>query len=221
MQAVILAAGESSRFWPLNQKHKSLLKIMGRPLIFYTIESLKKAGIRDIIIVQGPKKDIENELRRYRMEVNIKYVIQPEPKGMGNAILHARDFLEDQFFVLNAERFDGGDYIKPVLEKQKSSGAKLILLGTETPTPWLFGMADLEGDRVKNIVEKPEKGEEPSDIRVVGFYFLPKEFLDYYQRITEHQYAYEDALSLYMKEKDVRVVVAEKEPPSLNTLGTY
>jgi len=62
-QAVILAAGESSRFWPLNQKHKSLFKIMGRPLIWYTIESLKKAGIKDIIIVQGPKKDIEEELK--------------------------------------------------------------------------------------------------------------------------------------------------------------
>ncbi len=58
-QAVILAAGESSRFWPLKQRHKSLIKIMGRPLICYTIERLKKSAIKDIIIVQGPKKDIE------------------------------------------------------------------------------------------------------------------------------------------------------------------
>ena len=48
-QAVILAAGESSRFWPLNQRHKSLIKIMGRPLIWYTIEGLKKAGIKEIL----------------------------------------------------------------------------------------------------------------------------------------------------------------------------
>ena len=46
MQAVILTAGESSRFWPLNQRHKSLIKIMGRPLIWYTIEGLKKSGIK-------------------------------------------------------------------------------------------------------------------------------------------------------------------------------
>ena len=76
MQAVILAAGESLRFWPLNQRHKSLLKIMGRPLIFYTIESLKKAGIKDIIIVQGPKKDIEEDLKNYDLGIDIKYVIQ-------------------------------------------------------------------------------------------------------------------------------------------------
>jgi len=95
-QAVILAAGESSRFWPLNQKHKSLIKIMGRPLIFYTIESLKKAGIKDIIIVQGPKKDIEEELKDY--QPNIKYVIQEEPKGMGNALWQARDLIKGQFY---------------------------------------------------------------------------------------------------------------------------
>jgi len=217
MQAVILAAGESSRFWPLNQRHKSLLKIMGRPLIWYTIESLEKAGIEDVIIVQGPKKDIENALHYESGARNfkIRYVIQPEPKGMGNALLQTKDLLQDQYFVLNAERFDGGDYIKPILEKHKSSGAKLILLGIETSTPWIFGIADLEGDRVKNIIEKPENGKEPSNIRVIGFYFLPKEFLNYYQRISEHMYAFEDALSLYMKENDVRIVITQMEIPSL------
>ena len=217
MQAVILAAGESSRFWPLNQRHKSLLKIMGRPLIWYTIESLEKAGIEDVIIVQGPKKDIENALHYESGARNfkIRYVIQPEPKGMGNALLQTKDLLQDQYFVLNAERFDGGDYIKPILEKHKSSGAKLILLGIETSTPWIFGIADLEGDRVKNIIEKPENGKEPSNIRMIGFYFLPKEFLNYYQRISEHMYAFEDALSLYMKENDVRIVITQMEIPSL------
>jgi UDP-N-acetylglucosamine diphosphorylase/glucosamine-1-phosphate N-acetyltransferase len=215
MQAVILSAGESSRFWPLNQRHKSLLKIMGRPLIFYTIESLKKAGIKDIIIVQGPKKDIEEELNNSDLGVDIKYVIQPEPKGMGNAIFQARDYLKDQFFVLNAEKSDCEDCIKLILEKQKSSGANLILLGAKTDNPQLFGILDLEGERAKNLIEKPEKGKEPSNIKVVGIYFLPKEFLDYYQKVPEHIYAFEDALTLYMKEKEVKVAVAGKESPSL------
>ena len=215
MQAAILAAGESSRFWPLNQRHKSLLKIMGRPLIFYTVESLKKTGIKDIVIVQGPKKDIEEELKNSDLGVDIKYVIQEEPKGMGNAIFQARDYLKDQFFVLNAERSDCEDYIKLILEKQKSSGANLILLGAKTDNPQLYGILDLEGDRAKNLIEKPEKGKEPSNIKVVGIYFLPKEFLDYYQKVPEHMYSFEDALALYMKEKEVRVALTEKEIPSL------
>lgn len=216
MQAIILTAGQSSRFWPLNQKHKTLLKIMGKPLICYTIESLKKAGVDDLVIVQGPQKDIEEELKQYDFGgMHLRYVVQPEPKGMGNAIFQARELLQDQFFVLNAERFDSNNYIEPILTKYKSSGVKLILLGAETPTPWLFGMLEIEGDRAKNLIEKPEKGKEPSDIKVIGIYFLPKEFLDYYQRVPEHQYAFEDALSLYIKEKEVRVVRAQEETPPL------
>lgn len=215
MQAVILAAGESLRFWPLNQSHKSLLKIMGRSLIFYTTEGLKKAGIKDIIIVQSPKKNIEEELKNYDLGMDIKYVIQEEPKGMGNALFQARDYLKDQFLVLNAERFDCEDYIKPILEKQKSSGANLILLGAKTDNPQLYGILDLEGDQAKNLIEKPKKGKEPSNIKVVGIYFLPKDFLDYYQKVSKHIYDFEDALALYMKEKEVRVALTEKEPPSL------
>ena len=112
---------------------------------------------------------------------------------------------------MNAERFDVKDYIKSILEKQKSTGAKMILLGAETENPSLFGILDLEGDKAKNLIEKPEKGKETSNIKVVGIYFLPKEFLDYYQRVTEHMYAFEDALSLYMKEKDVRVVIIKEK----------
>ncbi|MDO8424496.1 MAG: DapH/DapD/GlmU-related protein, partial [bacterium] len=88
-------------------------------------------------------------------------------------------------------------------------------LGAETATPWLFGILDLEGDKARAMVEKPAKGKEPSNMKAVGIYYLPKEILDYYQRVPEQQYAFEDALSLYMKEKDVRVVQARGETPSL------
>ncbi len=215
MQAVILAAGENSRFWPLNQKHKSLIKIMGKPLIWYTIEGLKKSGIKNIIIVQGSAGHVEKELKNYDFGVDIKYVTQTEPKGMGDAVLKAKDLLEDNFFVLNAERFDVDDFIKLILEKQKSSSAGVVLSGAKTLTPWLFGVLDMDGDKAKNIVEKPEKGKEPSDVRVVGVYFLPKEFLSYYQRVPENMYAFEDSLRLYMKEKEVKVVVFGKEPSPL------
>jgi len=215
MQAVILAAGENSRFWPLNKKHKSLIKIMSKPLIWYTIEGLKKNGIKNLIIVQGERRDIEEELKNHDLGVNIKYIIQSEPKGMGDAILKTKDLLEEQFFVLNAERFDAEDYIKPVLEKYKSSSVNIILSGVKTLTPQLFGILELDGDIVKNIVEKPEKGKESSDIRVIGIYFLSKEFLNYCQKVSENMYSFEDALRLYMKEKEMRAVIIEKEPASL------
>lgn len=225
MQAVILAAGESSRFWPLNQRHKSLLKIMGRPLIWYTIESLKKSGIKDIIIVQGPKKDIENALRYEDGPRNVKYVIQPEPKGMGNALWQARNLLKGQFLVLNAERIDGGEIIQKSKIKIQNrvpakAGAKFksILFGQRTKNPQLFGMAKLKGSRVLEIVEKPKKGKEPSNIKVVGIYFLEPGFFKVYQKIKKNMYDFEEALSVYMKKNDVRIITLDKEEKDIPSL---
>lgn len=212
MQAIILAAGESSRFWPLNKRHKCLLKIMGKPLIWYTIESLKKAGVKDIIIVQGPKKEIEEDLKKYQL--NIKYVVQPEPKGMGNAILKTEGLINGQFLVLDPYHFKIDDLLK--LQKGKS---ELVLFSKETDKPWDYGVIVKDKsnpDKVTGLVEKPEKGKEPSNIRVIGIYILPKEFVSYFKRIEEKMYAFEEALNLYIKEKGPGLVInVEQEVPSL------
>lgn len=219
-QTVILAAGESSRFWPLNQRHKSLLRVMGRPLIWYTIASLKKAGIKNVIIVQGPKKDVEKELKNYNLGIGIKYVVQPEAKGMGNALWMAKNLLKGKILVLNAERVDIGDIIQSSKLKIKNYSPKLksILFGVETKTPEIFGIARLKKDRVLGIVEKPRKGKEPSNIRVMGIYVLEPGFFEIYKKVKKNMYDFEEALSEYMKKNYVKIMVLkglEKEPPSL------
>lgn len=217
-QAIILAAGESSRFWPLNQRQKSLIKIMGRPLIWYTIEGLKKAGIKKIIILQGAKKDVEKELKKEKLGINIKYVIQPKPKGMGNAVWQVRNLIKDKFFVLHAHHFDIDIFAKLMVEKQKRTKANLVLLGKKTDKRWKYGMVDFDKkqkDRVIKLVEQPKKGKEPSDVGLKGIYLLPKEFFSYYRRVRKHMYDFEDALQLYMKESDARIVITKKEVPSL------
>ncbi len=210
LQAVILAAGESSRFWPLNQKHKSLFKIMGKFLICYTIEGLRKAGIKDIMVVQGPKRDNEKELG----DAKVKYLIQKEPKGMGDALWQARKFInKDLFIVLNAERVD----IQDIISNLRVQNSKSTLIGQKTKTPGLFGMMKLRGNRVLEIVEKP-KGSAPSDIKAVGVYLLEPGFFKYYQKVKKHQYDFEDALSWYVKENEVKVQIlkkSEEETPSL------
>jgi len=215
MQAVILAAGESSRFWPLNQRHKSLLKIMGRPLIWYTIESLEKAGIKDIIIVQGPKNDIEEELKNYQPGTDIKYVIQPEPKGMGNAVLMAENLIKEQFFVLDPYHFEIERILEAMIEKSEKTKTGLILLGRETDKPWDYGVLKLEKDKIIGLIEKPTKGSEPSNVRIVGVYLLPVDFFEYYKKTEESTYAFEDALDFYVKNKDARLVIIKEETPSL------
>lgn len=211
-QALILAAGESSRFWPLNQKHKSLFKIMGQPLILKLIEGLKKSGIKEAIIVQSSKRDIEEELKNYSLGLRVRYVIQKKPLGTGDAILAAAKFIKNQFFVLNAERVDCQDYLKLILKKAKNEKTKAILLSAATKTPWLFGNLKVKGDKVLDIIEKPKKGKNFSNLKNIGVYFLPKEFLDYLKKEPAHPYSFIKALSRYAKEKELKMVKIEKKP---------
>ncbi len=215
MQAVILAAGESSRFWPLNKKHKSLFKIMGKPLIWYTLEELKRSGIKEIIIVQNPNKDIERELKRYHFKLNIKYIVQAKPKGMGNALFQARNLLKGQFFVLDPYHFELKELLKSAIKKSQERGAKLILIGKKTDQPQNYGILKLKKDKAINLIEKPKKGRAPSNVRIVGIYLLPQKFFKYYQKVKKNIYDYEDGLRLYMKENDVRVVVTNQKTISL------
>ena len=216
MQAIILAAGTSSRFWPLNQKNKFLFFIMGKPIIWYVIEGLRKKGINDIVIVQSPKKDVEKELKPYGFS-NIKYAIQEKPTGSGNAILAAEGLINDHFLVLNGERVDVEDSVEPLLEKFKilNSEEKCILLAGKTDKPWLFGILEVEKDKIINLVEKPEKGKEPSDLKVVGTYLFPKTFFEYLKKVALNPYSLEDAILLYTKEKEARIALTDKETIAL------
>lgn len=212
VQAVILAAGESSRFWPLNQKHKSLFKLMGWPLILKLIEGLKKSGIKEAIIVQSSKRDIEEELKNYSLGLRVRYVIQKKPLGTGDAILTAAKFIKNQFFVLNSERVDCQNYLKLILEKTKKEKTKAFLLSATTKAPWLFGNLKLKRDKILDIVEKPKKGEEFSEFKNIGIYFLPKEFLVCLKKESVHPYSFIKALSQYAKERELKAVKIEKEP---------
>jgi len=209
IQAVILAAGESSRFWPLNYHHKSLTKIMGRPLICYLLDQLKDAGIKKIIIVQGPKRDIEKELKSYHYEID--YVIQPEPKGMGASLWRAKSILKGSFIVLNADIINCQSIIKDLIRRYQKKGSKAIIVGQKTKTPQLFGILKLKGKRVLEIIEKPKVGQEPSNIKAVGIYLLTPEFFLIYEKMPKEQYDFEKAISAYAKKIEIDVLVVKNK----------
>lgn len=218
MWAVILAAGESSRFWPLNSGHKSLVKVMGKPLIFYTLESLKKIGIENVAIIEDSKKLIEEELDKYNTGLNIKYIIQDEAKGMGDALYKAKEFLKEEFIVLNAQKID---IDKTILEAKEyynqflSGNVRSVFFGEETKSPDIFGIARLKDDNILEIVEKPKKGEEPSNVKVVGVYCLRPEFFKYYEKSGNDHYNFEKALNLYIKEHNSKIAVLRNRSLSL------
>ena len=217
IKAVLLAAGKSSRFWPLSEeRHKSTIEICGKPIILWTIESFAKAGIKDFIVIQSPKRDVERVLSRYDLsEYNIDFVVQEQALGMGDAVERAKEFIEDYFFVLNPNHFDAHEFVLPMIKKLKQTRVQAILLGKQTSTPWEYGVFVFENNKPAGIVEKPEKGKEPSNIRVTGIYLLSKKFFDYHKQVKLHEYSYEEALSLLMKNENVEVVITEKSTISL------
>ncbi len=208
MQAIITAAGDSTRCWPLNHQHKSLIKLLGEPIILSLIKDLRRAGVKDVIVVQGPEKDIEKEIGKK----GLKYAIQLKPTGEGEALLRAEHLIKDeQFLAVYADQQDVGERLPLIVDKFKKDKSKLIVIGSPTKTPWIFGIFKMKGKRVVAIVEKPARGKEPSKIKNIGEYFLPKDIFKYLKRIPSHPYSSILAVSLYAKENPVGLVRLKKE----------
>jgi len=210
-QAVILAAGESSRFWPLNYQNKSLFKIMGRPLIWHTINSLIKAGVKDVVVIQGPEREIEETLKIYDLKCEIKYVVQQKHEGMGDALMCARDLISGSFFVVGGHKIDAGDYLSKMAKESK----EVVLLGVETDQPWHYGILRIENEKVVDLIEKPERGKEPSNLKIGAVYLLPPSFFEYHQRVPKDHYSLEQALRFYIKEEKVGLVRVAEDFSSL------
>lgn len=216
MKAVILAAGESSRFWPVKaDQHKSLTAVCGKPLLAWTINALETADIDHVIIVESPEKHISSNLDTEDTTLELDFVIQQQPEGMGNALSQVEHLLDEPFFVMTPYRTNAAHFIEAMQEKQVKTGANAVLLSTETYTPSKYGILETQADKAIDIQEKPPAQKAPSNQRVVGMYLLPPNFFEHLHSVEEHEYQYEDALAELMDDKDVRVVETEKETNSI------
>ncbi len=201
MQGVIIAAGESSRFWPMNKWHKSIAYIMGKPIIWHTAQGLANAGIKEIIIVQAPDRKIESELKKWSVKgAKIRYEIQDKPIGTGDAILRAKKWIKERFVALNAEHFDIEVYGKKIFSIKEG----VALTCGKTDMPWLYGILSVKGNRVVSLVEKPEKGKEPSNLKLWGMHILTPEFLDQLEKEPRHPHSLILALSKFAQNNIVR-----------------
>lgn len=222
MKAVILAGGENRRFWPLGKsRHKCLYDVCnGLPILHYTLLSLKQIGITEAIIIKRPRDNFRVLEKIENFE--ILYVNQPDPKGMGDAILKAEPFLNTEytnyFLVVNPNQIN----IDQIISFARSSCGSLerkdfeiTLFGQETDNSQKYGIAELgEAARpnfydLKGIEEKPQNPK--SKIRIVGVYLLPVKFLSYLKRASGN-YGFEEALDACVKrEKCSRIFVLPKE----------
>jgi len=206
LKTVILAGGTGKRVFPLAvNKPKPMFKILGKPLIEHVIETLKEAGLKDFIVVIGHNGE---QIREYltdgsNLGVNIDYTVQKEALGMANALETAEDLVEDNFFVVNADDIFESSLIKDMIKQFKKGNADIVLSCKPVEETWKFGIIRVEDDKVTDFVEKPLRGQEPSNLAVVGVYVLPKRIFDYYKKIPVSDHQYEDAIQKFIQDKNV------------------
>ncbi|MFB5674639.1 sugar phosphate nucleotidyltransferase [Paenibacillus terreus] len=180
MKGIVLAGGTGSRLFPLTKvTNKHLLPVGKYPMIFHTIYKLKQAGIHDILIVTGKEHmgDVVNLLGSGReMDVTFTYKVQDEAGGIAQALGLARHFVgDDQMVVILGDNvFE--DNIAPFVEnfRKQAVGAKLLL--QKVHDPHRFGVAELQGERIVSIEEKPAQPK--SNYAVTGIYMFDSTVFD-------------------------------------------
>lgn len=211
MQAVILAAGESSRFYPYNNfGHKSLVVLGGKTLIEHTIESLKRAGVSQIIIVESAKKPISRQLLSREISKMITFVVQENSAGMGDALLRTKELLEESFFVLNSYHFEAEGFINE-MESARSDPQDIVLLTKTEKDASSFGT--FEKKEGKLVVSEKKQGENLE--RIVGIYLLNKKFIEVLEAEPEDHYNFESAISTYSNDHEIVLLKTDRQSLSL------
>jgi len=173
MKGVVLAGGTGSRLFPLTKiTNKHLLPIYDKPMIYYPIQTLVDAGIKDILVVTGGKNagDFLRLLAngKHFGLTHIDYTYQEGEGGIAEALNLARHFADSSKIcvILGDNLIEGS--IRPAVEdfRRQPCGAKILL--KEVPDAERFGVAEIDGDRVVHIEEKPKIPK--SNYAVTGFY---------------------------------------------------
>jgi glucose-1-phosphate thymidylyltransferase len=184
-KGLILSGGKGTRLRPLTYTSaKQLVPVANKPVLFYGIEALAEAGIREIGIVVG---DTAAEIRAAvgdgsRWGVAVTYIEQDAPRGLAHAVLISEAFIGREPFVMYLGDNLLNKGIAPfVREFERERPAAQILLA-HVPDPQMFGVAELEDGRVVRLVEKPAAPK--SDLALVGVYLFGPDIFDAVKRIT-------------------------------------
>ncbi|GAA5226940.1 UTP--glucose-1-phosphate uridylyltransferase GalU [Paeniglutamicibacter antarcticus] len=212
IKAVIPAAGLGTRFLPATKAMpKEMLPVVDQPAIQYVVAEASKAGLKDVLMITGRSKraledhfdrvpfmeatleakgDME-KLRRVQEATDlgeIHYIRQKDPKGLGHAVLCAKQHVGDEAFavLLGDDLIDERDELLSIMidVQEKTGGSVIALMEVDPSQISAYGCADVtevEGEeyvRVNGLVEKPAVEDAPSNLAVIGRYVLHPRVFD-------------------------------------------
>jgi glucose-1-phosphate thymidylyltransferase len=207
MKGVILAGGTGSRLYPLTKvTNKHLLPIGDKPMIYYPIQKLTEVGVKEILIVTGTEHmgDVVNLLGSGKdFGCRFTYKVQDEAGGIAQALALAENFVGDDSMtvILGDNIFQTS--LKKAIDSYPKEGAQILL--KEVDDPERFGVAEVNGDKIIGIEEKPDHPK--SSLAVTGIYMYDAKVFDYIRELEPSdrgELEITDVNNRYIKQKAMR-----------------
>lgn len=180
MKGVILAGGTGSRMLPATQvTNKHLLPIYNKPMILYPMDTLKKMGIKDMLIISG-KEHVGHIISLLgsgrQFGLNLSYKVQDEAGGIAQALGLAEDFARDD----NVTVILGDNIFEDTFEVSDFGGGARIFIKT-VPDPERFGVAEFSDDKIVGVEEKPLAPR--TNYAVTGLYVYDNRVFDFIKKL--------------------------------------
>ncbi len=178
MKGIILAGGSGTRLYPLTLVvNKQLIPVYDKPMVYYPLSTLMRAGIREVLIISNPEnlpyyKQLLGDGKR--LGCSFSYAVQPKPEGLAQAFIIGENFIgDDNVCLILGDNIFYGHGLGEQLEKNQNPGGGIIM-ACYVSDPQRYGIVEFNKKReVISIVEKPEKPK--SNYAVPGIYFYDNE----------------------------------------------
>src|ERR1700733_218198 len=181
MKGVVLAGGKATRLRPLTKvTNKHLLPIYDKPLIYYPLQAMAKAGVKDVLVITNPEHaghfiQLLGSGREFGLK--LAYELQEEAGGLSQAVGLAESFVgNDKMLVLLGDNIFTHD-LRPSVERFSAEEKGAVVYGVEVEHPEHYGVIEMDGERVVGIEEKPAVPK--SNFAQTGIYMYDERVWDF------------------------------------------